>query len=167
MKLSVARFAVALLAVGIAACAQSAPLFPESVTRTLQSPDRVESFGLDPAFAREGDEVLGRLEHWGIIEVGPELQPGEARRVARMLLDSGGYLDALDPRGRKLCGFSPRHALRFTRAGAAPVEVIICFACSQLRVRTADGAYSWFGNFDPMEGELKRRLQAVAPTLKL
>jgi hypothetical protein len=166
VKFVAALTGVVLLGVGATAAAGTGPSLPDSVVRTLQAPDRVESFLLDPddLLSREKAK-LGRIEHWAIIEVGPDLSPEGGGQMARLLLDPAGFLEA-GPRSVKQCVFSPRHALRFTQSGSTPVEVIVCFACSQLRVRTSDGSFLWSGGFDPMERELLGLFRAIAPTWK-
>lgn len=121
--------------------------FPGSIAQVIANATRVESFRVDPGMFKMAEDTptFGKLAGHDVLEIGPDLSEQQIANVAELLLSPLGYR----PKELiKMCTFVPQHALRFSMTGSSPVEVLICFECSQLSL--GNGHEGWWGDFDPI-----------------
>lgn len=141
------------------------PGLDESTVRALGDAQSVQSFRLDPLdednYSLPGGplpfESLGLLWHHHMIEQRRNLTDEETAWVRNLLLSQESYR----PPGsaEKLCGFSPRHGLRF-KSDEAPVDVLICLECSELLIVRGQDVLGG-GGFDPVKGKLSAFLARI------
>jgi hypothetical protein len=140
------------------------------ITRAVKSPERVQSFYLNPSPGNDlqdkSVEVLGWLGEgrYAILGIGAEPSSEQVKLISDLLIPRANYrVFPAGPDYRKMCEFSPRHGLRFTTEAADTVDVLVCFECAQLSLGTLDGKEHWGGDFDPMEDRLKQLFDEFLP----
>ena len=125
---------------------------PDDVREILASPDRIESFSIQPSL--EGstyEDAEGMIAGHRVLKQGRTARGRRAQRLVDMFLDEDNYrIGAIGD--HKECEFLPRHALRFIR-GERSTVVLICLECAQIQFEHGGG------DLDPIARELEARVR--------